>query len=154
MHSFHSVMQFTFCERQSIHLPFYTGLWLVQLLQKHQWIDTGFLCVQLHRAQKLNRHHVTSGYKKIIRKSPPYHQTFHSCQAQWHVPTVLYSPEAEAEGSHLNKKRKERKKRKTCHFFFFLQYWDLNAGPIPWATPPALFWDGFFFEIRAHELFA
>jgi hypothetical protein len=27
---------------------------------------------------------------------------------------------------------------------FFLQYWDLNSGPTPWATPPALFCDGFF----------
>jgi hypothetical protein len=36
--------------------------------------------------------------------------------------------------------------------FFFLQYWSLNSGPIPWATSPALFCfilfcfvcDGFF----------
>jgi hypothetical protein len=29
-------------------------------------------------------------------------------------------------------------------FFFFWQYWDLNPGAIPWATPPFLFCDGFF----------
>jgi hypothetical protein len=23
--------------------------------------------------------------------------------------------------------------------FFFLQYWDLNSGPSPWAAPPVLF---------------
>jgi hypothetical protein len=28
--------------------------------------------------------------------------------------------------------------------FFFLQYWGLNSGPTPWATPRALFCDGFF----------
>jgi hypothetical protein len=27
---------------------------------------------------------------------------------------------------------------------FFLQYCSLNSGPIPWATPPTLFCDGFF----------
>jgi hypothetical protein len=27
---------------------------------------------------------------------------------------------------------------------FFLWYWDLNSGPTPWTTPPALFYDGFF----------
>jgi hypothetical protein len=32
----------------------------------------------------------------------------------------------------------------TVIFFFFLRYWDLNSRPIPWATPPALFRDGFF----------
>jgi hypothetical protein len=26
-------------------------------------------------------------------------------------------------------------------FFFFLRYWGLNSGPIPWATPP-FFCDG------------
>jgi hypothetical protein len=26
-------------------------------------------------------------------------------------------------------------------FFFFLQYWGLNSGPIPWATPWAFFWE-------------
>jgi hypothetical protein len=29
-------------------------------------------------------------------------------------------------------------------FFFFLRYCGLNSGPMPWATPPALFCDGFF----------
>jgi hypothetical protein len=29
-------------------------------------------------------------------------------------------------------------------FFFFSWYWGLNYGPIPWATPPALFCEGFF----------
>jgi hypothetical protein len=33
-----------------------------------------------------------------------------------------------------------------CFFFFFLQYWGLNSGPSPWATPPALFCDFFFFQ--------
>jgi hypothetical protein len=27
-----------------------------------------------------------------------------------------------------------------------LRYWGLNSGPIPWATPPALFCEGFFQE--------
>jgi hypothetical protein len=27
---------------------------------------------------------------------------------------------------------------------FFWQYWGLNSRPTPWATPPALFCDGFF----------
>jgi hypothetical protein len=31
-------------------------------------------------------------------------------------------------------------------FFFFLQYWDLNSGPMPWATPPAFFCDMFFWD--------
>jgi hypothetical protein len=40
------------------------------------------------------------------------------------------------------------------HFFLiFLWYWDLNSGPSPWATPPALFCEGFF-EIGSLELFA
>jgi hypothetical protein len=26
----------------------------------------------------------------------------------------------------------------------FFQYWDLNSGLSPWATPPALFYEGFF----------
>jgi hypothetical protein len=34
--------------------------------------------------------------------------------------------------------------------FFF---WDLNSGPTPWATPPALFFVMGFFEIGSHELF-
>jgi hypothetical protein len=29
-------------------------------------------------------------------------------------------------------------------FFLFLQYWVLNSGPTPWATPPAFFCAGFF----------
>jgi hypothetical protein len=29
-------------------------------------------------------------------------------------------------------------------FIFFLWYWSLNSGPIPWATPPALFCEVFF----------
>jgi hypothetical protein len=29
-------------------------------------------------------------------------------------------------------------------FGFFLQYWGLNSRPTTWATPPALFHDGFF----------
>jgi hypothetical protein len=51
-------------------------------------------------------------------------------------------------------------KNKTCclNVNEFLRYWNLNSGPIPWATSPALFFfffcDGFFFEIRSHELFA
>jgi hypothetical protein len=32
-------------------------------------------------------------------------------------------------------------------WFFFLQYWDLNTGPSPWAIPPALFCE-FFFKDR------
>jgi hypothetical protein len=27
---------------------------------------------------------------------------------------------------------------------FFSLHWGLNSGPTPWATPPALFWNGFF----------
>jgi hypothetical protein len=51
-------------------------------------------------------------------------------------------------------------KNKTCclNVNEFLRYWNLNSGPIPWATSPALFFFfffvGFFFEIRSHELFA
>jgi hypothetical protein len=26
----------------------------------------------------------------------------------------------------------------------FSQYGGLNSGPTPWATPPTLFWNGFF----------
>jgi hypothetical protein len=33
-----------------------------------------------------------------------------------------------------------------------LQYWGLNSGPTPWATPPVLFCDGFF-KIGSRELF-
>jgi hypothetical protein len=29
-------------------------------------------------------------------------------------------------------------------FIYFLWYWDLNSGPTPWVTPPALFCDGLF----------
>jgi hypothetical protein len=29
-------------------------------------------------------------------------------------------------------------------FFFFLWYWGSNSGPSPWATPPALFCEGFY----------
>jgi hypothetical protein len=37
-------------------------------------------------------------------------------------------------------------------FFFFFQYWGLNSGPSPWATPPALFlWR--VFQIGFCELF-
>jgi hypothetical protein len=36
---------------------------------------------------------------------------------------------------------------------FILQYWGLNLGPTPWVTPPALFCEGFFFEIGSPELF-
>jgi hypothetical protein len=28
--------------------------------------------------------------------------------------------------------------------FFLLQYWCLNSGPTPWATPTVLFYDAFF----------
>jgi hypothetical protein len=38
-------------------------------------------------------------------------------------------------------------------FFFFLWYWGLNAGLIPWATPPAPFVLDIF-EIWSRELFA
>jgi hypothetical protein len=30
--------------------------------------------------------------------------------------------------------------------FLFFWYWNLNSGPTPWATPPALFCEGFFWE--------
>jgi hypothetical protein len=30
--------------------------------------------------------------------------------------------------------------------FFFWQYWSLNSGPSPWATPPALFCDEYFWD--------
>jgi hypothetical protein len=36
---------------------------------------------------------------------------------------------------------------------YFLQCWGLNSGPVPWATSPALFCEGFF-EIGSPELFA
>jgi hypothetical protein len=39
-------------------------------------------------------------------------------------------------------------------FVFFFQGWDLNSGPTPWASPPALFLWWVFFEIGSHELFA
>jgi hypothetical protein len=29
---------------------------------------------------------------------------------------------------------------------FFLRYYGLNSGPSPWATPPELFCDGFFWD--------
>jgi hypothetical protein len=38
-------------------------------------------------------------------------------------------------------------------FFSFLWYWGLNSGPTPWATPPALFCEGFF-KTGSHKLFA
>jgi membrane protease YdiL (CAAX protease family) len=38
-------------------------------------------------------------------------------------------------------------------FLVFLQYWGLNSGPTPSATPTALFHGGFF-KTRSHELFA
>jgi hypothetical protein len=31
-------------------------------------------------------------------------------------------------------------------FFFFLPDWGLNSGPTPWATPPVLFFDVFFWD--------
>jgi hypothetical protein len=31
-------------------------------------------------------------------------------------------------------------------FFFFLPYWGLNSGTMPWATLPALFGEGFFLD--------
>jgi hypothetical protein len=30
--------------------------------------------------------------------------------------------------------------------FLFLRYWNLNSGPTPWATPHALFCDGFCWD--------
>jgi hypothetical protein len=33
---------------------------------------------------------------------------------------------------------------KPFFFFFFFQFLGLNSGPIPWATPQALFCDGYF----------
>jgi hypothetical protein len=39
-------------------------------------------------------------------------------------------------------------------FFFSFWYRGLNTGPIPQATPPALFCDGYFFEIGSLELFS
>jgi hypothetical protein len=40
-----------------------------------------------------------------------------------------------------------------CHwfFFFFLQCWDLNSGPTPWATPPALFFVMGFFQNKVSQ---
>jgi hypothetical protein len=35
-------------------------------------------------------------------------------------------------------------KTKVLFFFFFLQYWGLNSGPTPGATPLALFCGGLF----------
>jgi hypothetical protein len=46
-----------------------------------------------------------------------------------------------------------KKKKKPKTFFFFFLNWGLNSVSTPWATPPALFCDGFF-EIGAHKLFA
>jgi hypothetical protein len=35
----------------------------------------------------------------------------------------------------------------------YIQFWGLNSGPTPWATPPAIFlWCDFL--IGSHELFA
>jgi hypothetical protein len=31
-----------------------------------------------------------------------------------------------------------------AYLFIYLQYWGLNSGPTPRATPPALFCDGYF----------
>jgi hypothetical protein len=39
-------------------------------------------------------------------------------------------------------------------FYFFLWYWGLNSGPIPWATLPALLCDEFFLRSGLMELFA
>jgi hypothetical protein len=36
--------------------------------------------------------------------------------------------------------------------FDFLRYWGMNSGSTPWATPPALFCDGFYWD-RVSELF-
>jgi hypothetical protein len=35
---------------------------------------------------------------------------------------------------------------KTGFLNIFLQYWGLNSGPTPWATPPAPFCEGFFWD--------
>jgi hypothetical protein len=32
-------------------------------------------------------------------------------------------------------------------YLFILQYWGLNLGPTPQATPPALYCDGFYQEM-------
>jgi hypothetical protein len=32
------------------------------------------------------------------------------------------------------------------NYFFFLQYWGLNLRSTPWAAPPSLFCDGFFWD--------
>jgi hypothetical protein len=39
-----------------------------------------------------------------------------------------------------------------CIYFYITG--DLNSGPTPWATPPALFCDGFFFKIGSCKLLA
>jgi hypothetical protein len=36
--------------------------------------------------------------------------------------------------------------KKFFFFSFFLQYWGLNSGPTYWATPPALFCEGFLWD--------
>jgi hypothetical protein len=33
-----------------------------------------------------------------------------------------------------------------CFIYLFLWYWGLNSGPTPWATPPTLFGEGFFWD--------
>jgi hypothetical protein len=44
-----------------------------------------------------------------------------------------------------------RVKRENDPSFLFLQYWDLNSGPSPSATPPALFLGRFFFLNRVSQ---
>jgi hypothetical protein len=40
----------------------------------------------------------------------------------------------------------KKEKKKFFFFSFLFQYWGLNSGPTPWATPPAFFCDGFFWD--------
>jgi hypothetical protein len=36
-------------------------------------------------------------------------------------------------------------------YLILFWYWGLNSGPKPWATPPALFWEGFF-RVRSSRI--
>jgi hypothetical protein len=73
--------------------------------------------------------------------------TFYNHQVLWLIPAILAFGQPGLHRETLPQIKQNNNNKKGGVFLFafcFFPYWGLNSRPTPWATPPALFCDGFF----------
>jgi hypothetical protein len=90
---------------------------------------------------------------KWAQGQPGLNSEFHSQQNQ----TPQKSFHRPSHGQHRCKNTRGKLHFKNKGILYekkFLQCWDVNSGPTPWATLPVSFYCVFFFKIRSFEWFA